>query len=577
MRLILFFILLFPISSFGQFKLEEKKGRFGVSVAGDFVFKPKADSVFISDSIATIYKKKKIFYLNQRGDKVYKVKLENGQAFKNDFAIVKNKEGKYGAINAQGEEVIALFLDGPPKYYGNLLLVDSYSYGHSVLYANDGRFMDKIKEVYWLHGWVVVEQQTRTVYYETKKRLFRKNIKKKKYRTNNFQYVLDPYTKEFLVSKGSYQDYGDYVLLTNDKKNDLYSAEGDRVFENISDFKEFDRDYLQFSSDGETILFDRSKGKSLVKGDFIDFRINPSSIYAIKDTSRGILDISIYDHKGELIKDELAFVRSLDRQRFVFMVDTLQYIGTETGEELSEKYAAFGEMANGYRLVYFGASYGYINDHTYRLLPIEYPLIAKHYSGGGSGRRIGGFFRAIGNMIGSFARMMTFQKPPDYSSSGNSGTYNYTSLSESGHPFNNGLAKVCLSGKNKENNYDSLMVVESYEKLYYNFIDTNGVRLNKIKYEQASDFINGKAWVKDYKYYYVINTKGKKTSKYKYRIWKEMESGYFKAQYRGLDYFFSPDLNEVAKCDCFRTYETAEGIFNIHQDDTTLIYAFPKE
>lgn len=573
MRLVLSVLLIaVTINAPAQFQLEQKKGKSGVSLNGSILYKPKADSVYFSDSIATVYQKKKIIYINTSGEKIYKAKIENGWPFHNDFAIIKNKKGKYGAINSSGEEVISLFHDVPPTYYGNFLLAHNI-FGQGVLYTKEGRLKDKISKVDWLHDWIVVERTTEEQYTYYEKRFLRKKEKKTGYKYYKNYFIYHAYNQELITTNGHFQDFGDFVLFHQDDGTSLHSTSSEVVIKHVSDVSEVNETYLQFKQKDSFVLYDRMNKKEFIRGDYIYFQLNKNSIYAVKDSSTGVLDMSIYDYQGQQLKTNLGFVRNLDEQRSVFMVDTVQYIGNEIGDQLSDKYVAFGERMGNYRVVYFGASYGYINDKTYKLLPIEYPLMARRYSSGG-GRRRGGIFRAFGHMVESFVRILTLQRPKPLGA-GYSGGYDYTKLEEAGKPFNNGWARVCLYGSNQEKRYDSLLVVESYEKTPYNYVDTNGTLMNSRKYNYASEFQNGRAYVLSGNYYYIIDSTGKNVDKRKYSHIKEGENGYFEAEYKFNDYILNDKFEVVANCDCFDIMYLEDGIYNRRSGDTTLLYKYP--
>ncbi|MCB9223316.1 MAG: WG repeat-containing protein [Crocinitomicaceae bacterium] len=575
MKGIILFALLFPVIGNAQFSLTEKKGRVGVNYGDIVLITPKADSICLSDSVATVFKKKKVSYLNTLGDKIYKSTIEKGHPFHNGFAIIQNKKGLYGAINAQGEEVVPFTSLRPGIYYGNMLLVKRYlKREHDfVLYEPYRSVLANIDSVIWLHDWIIVHRTESEKFEYVKKRLLRQDEVKTEYKYVQYSTVYDPFNYEKVDQSGGYKDFGDYVFFNDPTgKKNLRSVDKSIKIEGINHVQELNENYLQFEQNDNLVLFNRKLKRSLISGNYYEYQFNENSIYAWKDTNGSFKSVAIYDLEGILLRDDLAYVRHIDDNRIVFMLDSMQVIGTEKGEILTDRFYAFGESHNGFRIVYLGASYGYIDESDYHLLPIEYPLIMKHYSGGG-GKKPGGIFRAFAQMIGNFGRMMTFQKPKNFDNT--LPTYDYTSLSEAGHPFHEGYAKVCLYGLNKDQQYDSLLIVEQHEPLHYNFVDINGRLLNSKKYTDAGNFNGGRTWVKEGKNYYIIDKTGKKVSNRNYYRFEAMKDGYYHATSNSIDYIYNSNFEEVAKCDCWRFHQDESGIYQIKYTDTLAVYLYP--
>lgn len=108
-----FFKIIFAISSLlyfavngrihAQFSTYSKKDKFGIEYDNVLITTAKYDSViFQDDFIATAYKKKKVFYLDNLGQVISKSGI-GSWPFCNGMGVLKNKKGEYAIVDRKGD------------------------------------------------------------------------------------------------------------------------------------------------------------------------------------------------------------------------------------------------------------------------------------------------------------------------------------------------------------------------------------------------------------------------------------------------------------------------------------------
>jgi len=223
----------------------------------------------------------------------------------------------------------------------------------------------------------------------------------------------------------------------------------------------------------------------------------------------------------------------------------LQYIGTELGEELSAYYSGFGDEKNGFRIVYNAFTYSYINDKTHTKINADFPVIGRKGSTMNQSRRRPGILQGVLTGFINLIRIATFRRPITMAYPTAKYNENEIYIVEEGKGFENGYAIVCLYGIEKDNTYDSLLLISSNSKLRYNYIDTLGNIVNNKKYKTCYPFTNGNAMVRTDKGYYLINEQGINQTKFKFDYVKEDENGYFLVSYKGKFGLLNPNYEQI--------------------------------
>ncbi|UKN02683.1 WG repeat-containing protein [Paracrocinitomix mangrovi] len=551
-------LCLIGFAAFSQFEVYQTGKKTGLKYNSEIVYKPKKDSIVcLDDSVATVYQKKKVLYVNQSGDKVYKAKRVYATPFIGGNAFIKDKHDLYNIINSRGEEVEGhIFIKAPVKY-GRMMLAESSR--KTYLYSSQKELLQRVDTIIEHGKWIEVMYHKIEHYtYYTKKNIFKKEQhtgEKNVY----FKRVYDPIAEKLeVINISTTASIHNYLVcyLTNDKIT-ILEHEGKYRIDSVESIVPLSEELFVMKKNKLTSLINGQTGNSIFSGDFDSVAIMPNSFYAFKK-DKDDPQLYIYSKDGKLIKDQFAYVDAISRDRHIFEKDSMQYIGNEFGKKLSGDYYSIGDESEGYRIVFHTASYQYINDFTYQTISRQYPLMTYEPNAGGGGRRRRkGIIRGLVEMTANIVRAVTFQRPKRYGSGGSVHT-NGKKFLEKGRPFQDGLVKVCLSHLDDSNNYTEPIHVTNEFKLFYTYMDTTGNYINNEKYNDVQDFHNGYAWVKYKDYYYLLDKTGKRKSIGKFSYVKRDDNGYYKVSYAGKDGLVSPDFKIISKCTHFLIYFSEE-------------------
>ncbi|MEX1001829.1 MAG: hypothetical protein WDZ35_06930 [Crocinitomicaceae bacterium] len=486
-------LILLPDLGFSQLTTYTKKSKTGLKYGEKIIYKARRDSIRIGDdSVATIFKKRKTLYVNYRGETIFKDRTQSAQVFSYGSAVLQDKNGLYGAINAEGDVIVQFIHEQSPRKFKRLLLVP---FGQSWdLYSPEGIIEYAVDSVGWLNNWLIVYTQKSEPYTYTEKRLFKKDRVKTAYRRTDFINLYNPESGRQIVDEvAELHPYGQFVLLKklSGEQFLLHNGEEFRV-ENITDFKEHDEHYISYRKDSLLQLVNRSKKDVIISGKYLKFDFRDQSIHALKDSSQNIDAIDIFDQQGRLLRSDLFYIVDLDPNRFIYKKDSLQFIGSAAGKALSPEFYGFGDANEGYRIVYYRYSYGYMNDASYEVLSIRYPIVAQEQIALTKRKRGLDFIRTVFTSLGNLGKAFVGKAPTPidhYRKSRPKGVY----LKETGHVFHNGWAVVCLDYYDPDKKYETIPVAASNADLHYNYINLKGELLNDKKYLQCSDFHQGKA------------------------------------------------------------------------------------
>ncbi|MFT4600772.1 MAG: hypothetical protein ACI857_000949 [Arenicella sp.] len=563
MTKLLIVVLFLPLVSFSQLSTFEKKGKTGLKEGEAIVIKPKYDSIVMGDTmISTAFKKSKVILFNKEGESVYKGKKGQLSVFKFGAGFLKNKKGEIGAINRSGDFFIEPSIHHHLSYQNQLIyLIDTGYNGTNKLFF-ESRVLEKdIKNVELFDNWVVAEKYKTEISYRTVKTgVFKKKREEKVYTTTYWKKVYEGETgKEISRSIDDIYRIDDMVALKSNTDLDLY-FNGDKILESVT-FIESRNDSLYEGATQKNFLVRRS-GESddrflmnkktkqiLVQAPHLSYDIFENVIFGHGDFDDHE-NVHIYTLQGELIRSDLKKGSPLDATRFVFRDSLGEFIGDEFGSQLSQHYQGFGDVSEGIRKVYFGYSYGYINDSTYEDSGINWPVVAENISyTGGSGRRKS-LFRGLGRDLGNFGRRL-IGNPTKGKISGYSGVSFRNSelpILDDGHDFSDGMAVVCLNGLRRDAKYDTLISFFDYQAIY-SYITPKGKLMSTVKYSKCHPFKSGLAWVKYGGYYSRINKSGKVVKKTKYaEVISEFDRT-FKVKKDGKWGLIDENYNFLIKCE----------------------------
>ncbi|MFT4600770.1 MAG: hypothetical protein ACI857_000947 [Arenicella sp.] len=459
----------------GQFSSFEKESKTGLNYGEEIIVKAKYDSISTFDNeIATAYKKDSRYYFNQSGNKISKKKILYSNAFKNGFAILSNKKGKYGAINAKGKLVIPFDYSNQFEQFGVLMLAKNYSSYH--VYGTSERILGYIDSAKVMDDWFITYDKT-SIYTEYKKENVLGKVKTKSYYHHDYYFNIYDHLK------------GTLILDSIDRY----------YFENgISVHKRMDSSIYLLDSDRKVVA----------SGDYSSVQINENTIFCLAESdSTSRMDLRSIN--GSLIKDDVAFVMNLDSGRFIFSSDSLQFIGDEYGKQLSPKLKGFGTEENGWRIVFDGLHYTYMNDSTYELLDFRLPVILRTVStpdGGSGGWTLGRGFRNMKKRIGNFGRRFIGKKKKPLETGSYSHYYKENKVPAHQFPIINGFLKI------ESSTFDSINSTETYFeddhnfRAKYNYINLKGKRVNDIHYRLVEPIINGRFLALDSDGWQVVST-----------------------------------------------------------------------
>ncbi|MBD3639192.1 MAG: WG repeat-containing protein [Crocinitomicaceae bacterium] len=522
MRSLFIILTLYHFSAYSQgFESFNEADKFGIRYNNTPITKAKFDSLaFQDDSVATAYRKKRVYFLNTAGEKIYKTKIDRAETFSSGTAILK-KKGSYGAINRDGDIHVPIRSTRRPEKLGVMVAVE---YGEDFwtfydLYGRFGlveRFADSIK---FINGWVIVYTNT----------------------TRNYHYKDKRFLRKDKVVNGTldYPAVSAYQGLT--AKCMAYKALDCRVIE----------DYLVVQENNTTTVVHNHENGKIISGPFKEVIINKNTIYGLTDTIQFYHNLVIYSKTGTPLTDDLGLVAIIDNNRSIFEKDSLQFIGDEFGKPLSPFADGFGSLYNGLRIMYKNGRYTYMNDSTYELMPLSWPVIVQkvntRHSTFNAGRFVGTKLKNFVRRIGNFGRILIGAKTKQLE------TYNWSTyfeenveMVEYGRPFYNDYAIVCYYDQADSNSSKPIMLSNKND-LRYNYVHTSGKLLNDNKYIKCREFRNGKAWVYD-GYWHIIDTTGIELPEMKFNQMKEDENGYFIVKQEFNYGIVDPYMNLVVPC-----------------------------
>ncbi|NOQ75524.1 MAG: hypothetical protein GQ574_26175 [Crocinitomix sp.] len=572
---ILTYLILIASIASAQFTRVEKKGKVGFKYAETIVKKPKYDSLIFGDkTIVSAYKKGKVYYVNTSGKKIHKGTIYRTSPFVNGTGILKNRRGKYAIIKDNGEYLMEYLFTEKPVKYGQMVFVKS-KYRNRLFNARQ-LLEKKADSVTSIGVWLISSTTTKEAVTHRKKRPFLPDKKETSY-LHHVKHKLYDAEKGILRLDEieSFEMYAsNLVVERNGSPAAIYSLDGANEIDTLCEFEIIDSNYFSAVQDEKRGIYSANNLNPIITGDYEFFLLKSKTIYALGDTTNAFPALDVYDYNGKLLKTGIQYVSDLDENRFVFGKDSLQYIGTELGEQLSGFHHGFGSAQNGYRIVFGNYSYGYINDKTYAKIDADYPIIGRKKSTYRTTRRRKGIIRTIVQGIVNTTRRFFGKSTVSYSSS------NYDAVGinivESGSGFEEGFAIVCFYGLQDDNQYDSLTLTEDFVSLKYNYIDTTGQLIDKNKYYECRPFHNGYAWVKGETYHYLIDTRGKKQKKYRFNGVKKDDNGYYVVRYRAQYGLISPDYEVVLPCEhSFITFEDGNYI-ETYFSEKTVLYELPK-
>ncbi len=576
MRPIIFtYLILITSFASAQIARVEKKGKVGFKYGDEVIKKPKYDSLIFGDTkIITAYKKEKAYYIDISGKIIHKGKIYRTSPFINGTGILKNRRGKYALIMANGDFLMEYLNTEKPVKYGQMVFVEN---GYQNKLFNSHELLEKgIDSVLSIGTWLISKTTTKESYTYTKKRPFLPNKKETAYRYSHSSnlYDVDQGTLK-LDQISTYEVYANNLLVFREKLSSaIFALNGEKEVKDLLEFEIIDSSYFAAVQNEKRSIYSSKDLNPIVTGDYDLFILKSNSIYALGDTTNEFPSVDIFNYEGEQLKTGIQYVSELDENRVIFAKDSLQFIGTEIGERLSDYYHGFGNVQNGYRIVFGAYTYGYINDSTYAKIGGDYPVIGRKKSTYGSSRRRKGFIRTLVEGIVNTTRRF-FGKSPISSYSASNYDPNAINIVESGSGFEEGHAIVCLYGLQENNHYDTLTLTEDFVSLRYNYMDTTGALMNKNKYHECRPFEKGYAWVKDATYYYLIDKNGKRQKKYRFNGVKKDDNGYYVVRYRARYGLINPNYELVVPCKhSFITFEDGAYI-ETHFSEKTVIYKLP--
>lgn len=500
--------IFFLTQLYGQFSAFQEKQKVGIQYGSVQISKAKFDSISIEDpSVATAYRKDKIYYVRADGKVIARKKKGFAYPFKDGLAIVKRRSRKlyrqdFGAINDSGKLCINYTFNHFPNQYGVFLISHEDSYP---------RLMAPWKLIEYEPDSVHQSNDTLFVFDFTYKQVEFVNSRSKKRRYKSYHMPsMDIYstTDGQLIAKDIYRIYhsAEYVVL-----------------ENKEDFSQ---------------VFDEAS--QLVFEDYFDSLATYPTTFFCFHNHQKVQHLEVRKKTGELLKDSLVFVKNLDRERLIVLDDSLQYIMDRKGQRLSPLFTQLGEVSNGWRIVYNGYTYSYMNDNTYEMIGFNVPLIARKHSagyrtdvGGVIRNRLGNFKKRFGNfgraLIGKKKKAIIRENPQTYYSG-------WIELLEKGFPMEHGHAVVCVNGYKRDSIYSDFVSAEGSSKRKYNIINFEGKLLNDQHYAQVKIVSNNRFLAKETFDWIILDSTGNKLSELEFDHFRPLNEQYI----LGAEHSFGP-------------------------------------
>jgi len=493
---------------FGQFTTYDGKKGMGLKYGNNQISSAKYDSIFLLDeNIATAYKKEKTYYIRTDGKVIYKRNKNFAYPFKEGLAIVKRKSKKlykqdFGAINDSGKLCIDYTFDHFPTQYGVFLIATEDDYP---------RLMSP-----WKRGIYEPDSIARS-----NDSLFVFELGYKGYSYINTRAKKKFYSSYSIPKMDIYNTQNAELLMKNIYR--IYHAENYTIYEDTYDLSRiYDAHHL------------------LVFKDYMDsLAVFEHTFFCFHEKDK-VRHLEVRNKNGDVLRDSLVLVENLDNERCIVLEDTLQYVMNRNGEQLSPKFTQLGEVSEGWRLVFNGFTYSYMNDSTYEMIGFEVPLVAEKHSGGYR-TNVGGVIRnRLGNIkkrFGNFGRSLVGIKKKEIIRE-NPQTYyaGWIELLEKGHPIQNNHTVVCVTGLKIDSNYTDFVYSSKYTKRRYNIMNLQGELLNDNEYREVKILSENRFIVKETFDWIILNEKGERLSDYEFDHFNPLNEEYI----LGAEHAFGP-------------------------------------
>lgn len=558
MKNLVLLLTLLPFVAFSQLSTYKKGAKEGVKIGEHIIAKAKYDEVIIKDdSVATAFKKKKMFYINSQGDFIYKGLKADSEVFEEGLGIVKNKKGYFQLINRNG-----IVLAGGPLGISSPTRYGDYVFFQNNLYSNSGLIEKEIDSIAVQDNWLKVFLTATVVTVKTKKiNLFKKE------KTKEYSYY--PYFNLFKLDEDKKlagdvvklaQHEGGIIIETADGFNHLYNQNGGLVEFGLSDLKNINQTYASAIKDSSLILINKSNMTVEIRGNYTSYEVKPGVIWGKgKNGMRQSIDI----YRGSKLKvSGWNYIRDWDKERSVFKDSIGQFVAWNTGDIISKKYVNFDKPTGYFMLVQDSASYTWLDVDIFVEKPFHYPHILADVPV--RAERKTGFFSIIPNIMHAFFGPKREADLPTN-----------LEIVDAGHQFYDGWAICQVNVPSKNEPFDSAVYIGKVKNLKYNYINTSNKRLNDKKYSDCFPFLNGKAWVKERSDYYLIDKSGKKSGGLHFQSVELDENGLFIVDNFGSKGIVNSNYELVVPPRHFRIHRVGNKYYDNFTPDKKLLYEIP--
>ncbi|TNE53965.1 MAG: hypothetical protein EP338_09405 [Bacteroidetes bacterium] len=554
-----------------------------LSFSGTTQFNPsRYDSIKQLDSnIRTAYKKQKVFYLNQLGKKMARGKLGSTLFSHGQGALVKRR--KIFVVDSLGSVVSKYSDDYQFRQFQSVLYISPKDNDLGSDEQMSGRYPRSDKGIHrhlFIKGEELFENTIDTVFLQRHLLM----VRVKEHGSSPSVVPIHFADGEIIPGDFSLLERRDDLLLIHEKYNKeftTYFPNHDRWYNDIVSYDSIEKNHLALRRKHETLLLNALTAELLLTTwKESTFDIRKHTIFVLSEAGpKEHPHLRIHDLSGQLLADKLHYVRDLDSNRVVLQKDELMYISALNGKALSKSYRAIGEDTNGYRVVYEGSHYSFINDSTYEQVPFSYPVIAIREGDLPSKSNF------LQELFRAFLKLTTW--PLAIINSGyREALYGDNSkdlvILEPSSGFHDGLARVCLIAPQHRADSASLIITSLDQLNAFNYVDIHGKLLNDQKYLNCIPFRKGLAWVKSKKKkgVFQIDTQGKRIGAKKYDDFEVVEhqfvkvkkliwvDGWFSDYWDTIDGLYDPDGNKIFDCRCDAVlFKKEENKFICSKDD----------
>jgi hypothetical protein len=530
--------LLISMGAFAQQNLEvvQEKGHWGAKHQGEWIIKPKYDSLLFADaSILTAYRKNKIFYFNTAGESIHKGRVYGSGKFMEGMGIVQDKKERYAILDKAGNMLSEpSLLEEPPVRYGKFVYLKQQipiKHGafkqNQCLYLETGLVKAHLTSVHTYQNFLVASELIPGSTASTESTLF------------------DPGSGALMESEvvDIKDTLGHLFLRKLDRHTTLYEKSTQQLIKGFDEIVLLDSIYFVSKRDRDQSLYLWNDHQLLIRTECRRFEFRPKVIYAVlKEGANEDPSVRIFDYAGNLLRNEVTILHKYADGRIIFQQDSMQFIGNERGDAFSASYGHIAAFAvNGYRVVSDASKYSYINDRTYQKVPVDFPILYREVQT--SSPRTGNILKKLITAmivlpvvatVGVALALPTGGKSMEMVK-GVAKSLNDGPISTGRHyevlipgpeqVFMEGYAVFCHYelDEHAANN-----VVSDPNTLTYNYVDTAGTMLNAKQYGGCYPFQGGKAWVKEGGHWTQINKKGTSAGKDKFEQVHRDENGFFK-------------------------------------------------